>query len=339
MFDSPVLVTSTLPFTQNVDRLHLTNPNSNVTSVMLCSVSLIILAGLLAEAYAGPVTSRTAPVASTQYHATCARYAASIEQKIKDKTLVLGPGRRWPDEFTWSGGFYVTPDQSNAIAFGASFGTHCLDYGGVVIMEFSFDSSKLKVNPLGTTGSPAEEFWTKQGNFGAAIRAHVTNSPLPPTLVWSFNPLVDISSDDNPTSKSKGPIPPTTEQMRVIRKSASSGIPNTMWSAYDDLAKYDVVAGAVPMNSAQQKLMNVAVGLGMPAIKPPFIQVVLVTNTGKALLIQDLNVEFDITIALKQLNYVTQHKVDEALTKKQPPVHKAFYGTAPNTGMRRDFEQ
>ncbi|KAJ7477534.1 hypothetical protein FB451DRAFT_1173082 [Mycena latifolia] len=97
---------------------------------MLRSVSCIIFAALLAESYALPApwgrdAMRRTEVASTQYHATCANYAASIKQAIQTGTLALGPGRTWPDEFAWS---------ANAEAFGAAFLTRCLQYGGVVIM-------------------------------------------------------------------------------------------------------------------------------------------------------------------------------------------------------------
>lgn len=117
--------------------------------------------------------------------------------------------------------------------------------------------------------------------FGQGLRAHLTHTPLPPTLLWS--PPIDDGLDlaDNPTSKPRGPVPPTAEQIAVLKKDASTGISNAMWAAYDALAPYDVVTAAVPLNPGQQAGMNKAVNMGLPPITPPFEQVVLVTNTGK----------------------------------------------------------
>ncbi|KAJ6574178.1 hypothetical protein B0H19DRAFT_1063166 [Mycena capillaripes] len=262
------------------------------------SVSVIVLAALLTESYAGPIKSRTP---TTQYHVTCRTAAASIEKQIKGKTLRLGPGRAWPDEFTWSepGGLYVTPNRANAEAFGIAF-RDCSKQGGLVTMEFSLDLSKVKVNPLGDSGSAPQHFWDTQYAFGGALRAHLTHTQPPPTLLWS--PPTDDGLDlaDNPTSEPRGPVPPTAEQIAVLKKDASTGISSAMWAAYDALAPYDVVTGTVPLNPGQQAGMNRAVKMGLPPIKPPFEQVVLVTNT-----------------ALSQLKYVEQYTLDHPLTKKQ----------------------
>ncbi|KAJ6573077.1 hypothetical protein DFH09DRAFT_1312344 [Mycena vulgaris] len=240
------------------------------------SVSVIVLAALLTESYAGPINSRAPP---TQYHVTCRTAAASIENQIKGKTLRLGPGREWPDEFTWSGGFYVTPNRDNAEAFGIAF-KDCSGKGG------SLDLSKVKVNPLGDSGSAPQNFWNTQKAFGQALRAHLTDTPPPPTLLWS--PPTDDGLDlaDNRTSKPTGPVPPTAEQIAVLKRDASTGISSAMWAAYDALAPYDVVTTAVPLNPGQQAGMNRAVNMGLPPIKPPFEQVVLVTNTGKPPLLE-----------------------------------------------------
>ncbi|KAJ7268436.1 hypothetical protein C8J57DRAFT_1509617 [Mycena rebaudengoi] len=121
---------------------------------MKSSISLVILAGLLVQSYALPPTSarkivQRTNVAPTQYHATCADSAEEIRQAIDNKALALLPDRRWPDEFSWSGGFYLTPKREIAEAYGAIYLTRCLEAnrGGVVVMEMGFDKSKLSVMP------------------------------------------------------------------------------------------------------------------------------------------------------------------------------------------------
>ncbi|KAJ7477447.1 hypothetical protein FB451DRAFT_1172999 [Mycena latifolia] len=306
---------------------------------MLRSVSCFIFAALLAESYALPAPRgrdvfRRTEVASTQYHATCANYAASIKQAIQTGSLALGPGRTWPDEFAWSGGFYVTPDQANAEAFGAAFLTHCL----VLSSELSFDPSNLRylpyiseavisVKPLGTTGSQAQKFWNDQFKLGEAIQKYLAKSPsLPP----SSAPIDEgIVNDDNPTSQTQGVAPPTQEQITDIREDTSSGysVPGDLWPLYDDFANYDVVTGAVPMYAEQQTAMAVAVTFGMPAIQDPFIQVVLVTNTGEQQLPMYLHDEPDIRIALGELRFVDQQPLNPDLAKNQPALdQKMRYG-------------
>lgn len=76
---------------------------------------------------------------------------------------------------------------------------------------------------------------------------------------------------------------PNAEQIADIRKDTSSlkSVPNDRWAFYDEIKDYDVVTGAVPLYSTQQKFMDAAVAVGMPAIQTPFIQVVLITDAGK----------------------------------------------------------
>ncbi|KAJ7174530.1 hypothetical protein C8R46DRAFT_91223 [Mycena filopes] len=116
------------------------------------SIICIILAFFIVDSYALPATvpATSVPpvdIATTvtkQYHATCAQNVTSIKNAVDSKTLVLRPSRQWWDEFAWSGGFYITPDPLNAVAYGASFLFRCEQSGGVAIMEFSFDPSNLK---------------------------------------------------------------------------------------------------------------------------------------------------------------------------------------------------
>ncbi|KAJ7239254.1 hypothetical protein C8J57DRAFT_110440 [Mycena rebaudengoi] len=90
-------------------------------------------------------TVKARAVGAKQFHATCKTFAASIESAIKAGTFALQPERIWPNEFTWSGGFYVTPDEQNAQLFGATFlANNCKDKGGVVVLELSLDTSGLE---------------------------------------------------------------------------------------------------------------------------------------------------------------------------------------------------
>ncbi|KAJ7144193.1 hypothetical protein C8R44DRAFT_725164 [Mycena epipterygia] len=294
-----------------------------MTSVMRRYISWIVFAALLVDSYALPVTPgsevvrRTeVTVAPTQYHATCATSAKSIQKAMESKTFVLRPGRKWPDEFTWSGGFYMTPDQGNAIAFGADFLTsYCADKGGVEIMKFNFDSSHLVYVLYGsegvilssdsfigvkTLGTTAQQFFDRQEKLGSAIENYVEHSP-------SSQPLSE--NDRNPSQPAKF-APPNQEQIADIREDTSSSyrVPGDLWSLYDDFAKYDVVSGAVPMKADQQAEMAIAVKAGMPAIQDPFVQVVLVTDTGKHPL---------------PLKFISQQPLDPSLAQNQPALHQA----------------
>ncbi|KAJ7217626.1 hypothetical protein C8J57DRAFT_1395515 [Mycena rebaudengoi] len=227
---------------------------------MTRSLSLIIFAALLAESYALPSTIsrkiRRTEVATTQYHATCGDIATIIKQQMDstDDTFALLPGRRWPDEFTWSGGFYVTPVKANAVTYGAAFLDHCVtdNRGGVVIIEFGFDASHLAVMP-NIQGQP---FYDAQGALGNAIRKKLG--------------LGDHEWGD-------GNAPPDKDEIADMRMDTSSS--SVPWSSYDALAPYDVVIGEVPLQPPQQEFMDWAEGFGIAPLQPPFTQVVLVTNT------------------------------------------------------------
>ncbi|KAJ7101512.1 hypothetical protein B0H15DRAFT_943832 [Mycena belliarum] len=159
-----------------------------------------------------------------------------IEDAIKSKTFALLPTRGWPDEFAWSGGFYVTPDRGNAEAYGASFLTRCVPRGGVMIMKLDFDPKELKHK------SPSSQFKPLHTS-ATGVKTFAALSP---------------------------------EQIAVIRKDTSSPnhVPSASWVLYDQFKKYDVIVGAVPMHEGQQEAMDIAVKMGMPPIKAPFIQFV-----------------------------------------------------------------
>ncbi|KAJ7488436.1 hypothetical protein FB451DRAFT_1167869 [Mycena latifolia] len=274
----------------------------------------------------------------TQYHATCANYAASIKQAIQTETLALRPGRTWPDKFAWSGGFYVTPNQTNAEAFGAAFLTRCLEHGGVVIMDLIRGcgySDDYQRNLLGTTGNQAQKtLWifeqssappagidTKFGShpthpvglafffaYGPQNFQQRSNTPsLMYGSIASSAPIDEgIVNDDNPTSETKGVALPNQEQIADIRKDASSSysVRNDLWSFYDEFSKYDVVTGAsLPVH---------------------------------------LYFHSDITIALRELKFADQQPLNPALAKNQPALDQAreferLFGDA-STGRRREFK-
>ncbi|KAJ7429800.1 hypothetical protein B0H11DRAFT_2211866 [Mycena galericulata] len=385
-------------------------------------VRLAILAALLAESYALPATTgNEVEVALTQYHATCATDSAEIQAHIKSRQLSLLTGRRWPDEFTWSGGFYLTPDRDNAVAFGADFRSYCVadNRGGVVIMEFSFDTSDSESESDELSGNPTTNYTHNQtkaqtnsfdsssnksppptrcptsSNFRAPIqpitkptksfhqitetmpkkprtlllrvgpyklsvaalqldhrrvrdafdpkrvaitrprdglyelRGYFLGGPLvhrlpaprvnlPPQPMSleaqelpasvdfqarKITPLIKIQGFFDEQFKlgdaireylcDKAGLPndetcqvPISDEDQIadMRKDTSSpySVPSNLWSSYDDLARYDVISGTVPMQPDQKQIMDVAVTeFGMPAIQDPFIQVVLVTNNGK----------------------------------------------------------
>ncbi|KAJ7154069.1 hypothetical protein C8R46DRAFT_1197078, partial [Mycena filopes] len=266
-----------------------------------------LFASLLAQTYAVPVPQGTSDT-PTHYHAACADSASIIQQNIAAGALLLWPSRKWADEFAWSGGTYLTPNQDNAIAYGASFLTHCTaeNRGGVVIMGFNFDTAAtdsqpaLRVNSLGITGNGPQMFWNDQMKFGMAIRKYLDPS-INPYRVPPTRP------------------PPNPDQMDAIRRDPESLVPQQMWAAYDELALYDVVTGAVAMNKGQVEATEVAVRYGMPAIQDPFVQVVLVTNT-----------------ALTRIQFVKQTPLDRTLTAKQPALYNEFERlSAGNPHLRR----
>ncbi|KAJ7883739.1 hypothetical protein B0H13DRAFT_1890268 [Mycena leptocephala] len=64
-----------------------------------------------------------------------------IKQGPASEKLILKPRRHWPDEFTWSGGFYMTPNEADARAFGAVYRERlCKRQGGLIIFRlFKYD--------------------------------------------------------------------------------------------------------------------------------------------------------------------------------------------------------
>ncbi|KAH8824620.1 hypothetical protein DL96DRAFT_214550 [Flagelloscypha sp. PMI_526] len=59
-------------------------------------------------------------VASTQFHATCTNTVPSLKAGLEKGLKLLNP-RVWPNEFSWSGGFYVTPNKNHAELYGTIY--------------------------------------------------------------------------------------------------------------------------------------------------------------------------------------------------------------------------
>lgn len=155
------------------------------------------------------------------------------------------------------------------------------------------------------------QFWNDQNTLGLAFKAYVKSHNLTP---------LPFRRGDRPYA------PPDQNQIANIRNDPSSSdfVCEWLWPVYDDFAQYDVISGAVPISPDQQKKMD---DYGLPIkIQNPFIQVVLVTNTGKLPLPEHLYMDSDITIALGQLRFVGQQAVDPSLAKKQSALPREVMG-------------
>ncbi|KAJ6479245.1 hypothetical protein C8R47DRAFT_611625 [Mycena vitilis] len=281
-------------------------------------ISFILFAALVAESYAGVIQSRpsqSASVASTQYHATCAAYSTSIQTQIKNKKLALRTGRRWPDEFAWSGGFYLTPNQNNALAYAAVYLSECASHGGIVIMQFTLalstisvippGKSKLNVNSLGTTGNAPQEFWEAQYDLGFHIKTYADKNPGDFPKV----PIQDGVADNNGDTTTTTVPPPTTVQMNNIKKVTSNGqVSNDDWQAYANFIPYDIITGAIPLTSDEVKTQATAKSFGLPLFAPPFIQVVLVTDKAMGALKYVSQTPFDKEMAANQLRMMESYQ-------------------------------
>ncbi|KAJ7925453.1 hypothetical protein B0H13DRAFT_1863105 [Mycena leptocephala] len=249
---------------------------------------------------------------------------AAFGVPFKGGTFALQPERIWPNEFTWSGGFYVTPDEEKAQLFGATFlADKCATKGGVVVMEFSLAQSALQVqevsaaevnkdsgdSPRYNSSTQVEPFiWfrTAHGQLGSAIQRFLKKQKAADTT--PADPPVDenISTDDNPTVQKPLIALPTQAQLDTIVATKNSLSPvnsrqTLLLKTLDDFKTVDVVAGAGPLTASQKVSIEDAGKVGIPALKEPFNQVVLVT--GKA---------------MKALTFITQEDLPTCLAEKQP---------------------
>ncbi|KAF7347067.1 hypothetical protein MVEN_01460500 [Mycena venus] len=242
-------------------------------------------------------------LSSTQFHATCKNFASSIKSQVEAGTFTLQPDRIFPNEFTWSGGFYVTPDEEKAQLFGATFlADKCADKGGTVIMEFNFPSSDLKVNNVGTSTLVVNKFRADQSRLGGAITRFLKKQQ--PSDATPADPPTDdgISKDDNPAPQTPKIAIPTQDQVEAML--ADTKAFNTQnRAAFAAMKDVDVVAGAGSLTQSQKITIadagNEAVGI--PPLQEPFNQVVLVTDD-----------------AMKKLKFVKQEDLPACLAEKQP---------------------
>jgi hypothetical protein len=219
----------------------------------------------------------------------------------------LQPERIWPNEFTWSGGFYVTPDEDKAQLFGATFlADKCADKGGVVVMKFSLNQSALKVQEIPSAQVTA--FRSQQSRLGGAIQRFLKKQA--PADTTPADPPADenISKDDNPAVQPPLIALPTQAQLDLIIQTASSLSPlkakqTELLKVLDDFKTVDVVAGAGPLTNSQKVAIADAgsPGVKIPPLTEPFNQVVLVTDK-----------------AMKALSFVSQADLPTCLADKQP---------------------
>ncbi|KAJ7725223.1 hypothetical protein DFH07DRAFT_970936 [Mycena maculata] len=270
---------------------------------MRFSISSIILATLFTKSYYAlpassinevPVStsgsSTIPPVAQTQFHATCTDTAAIIKSAAQSKTLALlppvpvagsRPFRNWPDEFSWSGGFYLTPKLQDALTYGATF-LECHgpgQDGNFVVIEFTLDVEgksqvpaksvpvPLKVLNMGTDKEVGSKFRADQTIFGNKIRM-----------------LLD--------PKDKGGTAlafPTEKQIIKWKKTKSTvtGISVSDWTAYTAIQDKDVVVAAAKLKPLQETGMKQAEKHNIPLLSDPWAQVVLITDEGKGTLSLD----------------------------------------------------
>ncbi|KAJ7277260.1 hypothetical protein C8J57DRAFT_1223010 [Mycena rebaudengoi] len=248
-------------------------------------------------------------VATQQFHATCSTFATSIKSAIQAGTFALQPERIWPNEFSWSGGFYLTPDKANAQLFGTTFlANACKDRGGVVVIEFNFDTSGLQVKEVGTNKSTVDAFRGLQSRLGGAFQRFLkkqavsdSDGPAPPTDEG-------VSNDDNPVDSPPKIALPTATQLTQMTTTANALSPvkarnDELVKAFNEFKTLDVVTGAGSLTASQKVLIDDAANLevGIPRLGDPFNQVVLVTQK-----------------AMEKLKFVSQTNLPQELANKQP---------------------
>ncbi|KAH8797718.1 hypothetical protein DL96DRAFT_1688473 [Flagelloscypha sp. PMI_526] len=192
----------------------------------------------------------------TQFHATCKDYATSILSDIEKQEFRLKPNRDWPDEFSWKGGFYLTPELSHAEAYARAFlPGRCKDLGGMVVIASKKDESEK-----------GEAFREDQTLIAKAIKGHITG-----------------------TNK---PVPEQDADF-VAKVEAVLKTPSTM-QKFTDIQNADFLVGFAPLTVRQKELIAEAAKKypGLPVLEEPFEQVVVLTDTGMAKLRTDAD---DIT--------------------------------------------
>ncbi|KAJ6631776.1 hypothetical protein B0H10DRAFT_2206189 [Mycena sp. CBHHK59/15] len=220
-----------------------------------------------------PNPQQSRAVSATQYHATCKTYADAIESRITGNQFRL-LDRNWPDEFSWSGGFYLTPDRTAAERFGPIFRAEvCPDKGGVVVIEFNFNTNGLKVKEVARRRQ-TQCFRDTQKALATRIKT---------LLIQHFKGKTVWASEQ-----------PTQPQLQRMSDLGALG----EWKpALEDIAQYDVVAASGGFIDKQKEKMAAALHYAsIPSMQSPFSQVVLLNDE-----------------ALSQLTFTSQTQLDATL--------------------------
>ncbi|KAJ7452586.1 ankyrin repeat-containing domain protein [Mycena latifolia] len=195
-------------------------------------------------------------VATTQFHATCRIFAASIASAVKGGTFALQPERIWPNEFMRG----VLRDAGRAQrAAGATFlASACQDNGGIVVIDIT------RVNEV----APAA---VSKGQLCGAFQRFLKKQAVADD---------GIGADDNPAVGTPAIALPTAAQLAAMtsRKGAPSPVAEReaeLQAVCAALATADVVAGAGPLTATQRVLTEDAGDalMGMPAFSESFNQV------------------------------------------------------------------
>ncbi|KAJ7792896.1 hypothetical protein B0H13DRAFT_2393854 [Mycena leptocephala] len=167
-----------------------------------------------------------------------------------------------------AGGFYLTPNEADARAFGAVYRkSRCANRGGLRISRLLLTHPKC-----------------------APICGFDTELTLPLVLECPEDARTSIRKsfdipDDYPEDEDPAAVK-TPAEIAVMRANPSQNkVSDESWAAYDDLVQYDVIFGAISLDRGMQRLMDTSLkyhpeitqGIAK-GITGPFPQVVLVTD-------------------------------------------------------------
>ncbi|KAH8824628.1 hypothetical protein DL96DRAFT_1818311 [Flagelloscypha sp. PMI_526] len=228
-------------------------------------------------------------IASTQFHATCTNSVPGLKAGLDKGLTSLNP-RIWPNEFTWTGGFYATPKKEDAELFGAIFlAEQCKDKGGVSIVTLSLGAgfTPLEVG----SGTAAEQFRADHSRLGAAI-AKQLKLPKGGQTPTQFPADADIETAAEALRTSKTAFSAIAIRDRVLKR-------------FDEFKGVDVVTGIGKLLVGQRGVADVAKGPGIELNFPEdaFEQVVIVSDKGLGL-----------------LKFVSTEALDPCLAAKQPKI-------------------
>ncbi|KAJ7635447.1 hypothetical protein DFH06DRAFT_1336476 [Mycena polygramma] len=259
------------------------------------------------------LTGSNAEVAPTQYHATCRNDVPALEAVIKSGGLTILPLRIWSDEFSWSGGYYLTPDLASAQYYAAVFLNHrCKTKGGGVVLELKLDSTDLRIRD-GGQGKQGIVYRSLLSRFGQALKRELR-------LLGLMPPAPPHDPEDGPPRE---PLPPQADitQVRNSGKQIATKRSDEVlfWNAYDDLQTVDIVAGSASLGPSQSAVQSLAKENGLGELPAPFNQVVLISNT-----------------ATSKVSWVGQTDIPPALAAKLPALTAAQEKLAAETKAEAD---